>query len=207
MPDILTYQGLDLSAVDYDEWSNPPSRGLVAYDGTNIVAQVVVDEDHSDDLIITEHPVEQGALINDHAFKRPAELRVRMGWSNAWAYDHAVYDVRTIYEQILTLQATRLPFTVWTGKRQYSNMLISSLRTHTDEKMAFSFVAEIEFKEIVLVSTQVIVGAATYDQGNLADPRSNAETTQRGPAQATHAVVPDNSLPPEESAGFGGAPA
>lgn len=48
-----------------------------------IVANVTVEEKHQDDLEITEHPVEQGGAITDHAFKKPAEVTVRMAWSNS----------------------------------------------------------------------------------------------------------------------------
>ncbi len=64
-------------------------RGLfnpILPDGTSlpdIVAQATIEEDHHDELEITEHPVEQGAAIADHAFKRPAEVTIKMGWSNS----------------------------------------------------------------------------------------------------------------------------
>jgi hypothetical protein len=48
-----------------------------------IVAQVTLQEVHTDTLEITDHPVEQGAVISDHAFKRPAELIITCAWSNS----------------------------------------------------------------------------------------------------------------------------
>jgi len=48
-----------------------------------LTAQVTVSETHSDELEITQHPVEQGANISDHAFKRPAELTIVCAWSNS----------------------------------------------------------------------------------------------------------------------------
>lgn len=49
----------------------------------SIVATVTIEEKHHDELEITEHPVEQGANIADHAFKRPNELTLRVAWSNS----------------------------------------------------------------------------------------------------------------------------
>ena len=49
----------------------------------DIVAMVVIEEHHSDEMIITEHPVEQGAGITDYAYKMPARLTLRLGWSNS----------------------------------------------------------------------------------------------------------------------------
>jgi hypothetical protein len=40
---------------------------------------VVVEESHDDALEITEHPVEQGASISDHAFKKPQTVTIRGG--------------------------------------------------------------------------------------------------------------------------------
>lgn len=66
-----------------------PTRGIFGIrtaDGKilpDIIAQAVIEEKHHDELEITEHPVEQGAMITDHAFKRPAELTLRLGWSNS----------------------------------------------------------------------------------------------------------------------------
>lgn len=66
-----------------------PQRGFFNAKGADgaalgpIVAQVVIEERHHDELQITEHPVEQGASIADHAFKMPAEVVIRCGWSNS----------------------------------------------------------------------------------------------------------------------------
>ena len=70
-----------------------PYRGILAPtapDGTvldDIHAQATVEEHHRDELEITEHPVEQGAAISDHAFKRPAEVTLVLGWSNSPSSD------------------------------------------------------------------------------------------------------------------------
>jgi soluble lytic murein transglycosylase-like protein len=44
-----------------------------------IIPDVVVSEKHSDTLEITEHPVETGAAISDHAYKRPSEVVMEVG--------------------------------------------------------------------------------------------------------------------------------
>lgn len=49
----------------------------------NIQAQITIEETHTDELEITDHPVQQGAAIADHAFKLPAEVVIKMGWSNS----------------------------------------------------------------------------------------------------------------------------
>lgn len=44
---------------------------------------VTVEEVYNDELQITEHPVELGAQITDHAFKRQPDVVLKCGWSNA----------------------------------------------------------------------------------------------------------------------------
>jgi hypothetical protein len=172
-----------------------PQRVIDAGSGTyNLVAQVTVDEDGDDEMTITEHPVEQGAAISDHAYKRPAELRVRVGWSNAYVQQTGLgSDVSSVYADILYLQAERRPFSVLTGKRQYDNMLVASLRTHTDAKLEFSFIADIIFREILLVNTgSAAIG--TGGNGALANPESNTSTVQGGTMLAQQVSISDAQL-------------
>lgn len=52
--------------------------------GTNLfIPDATIEEVHTDDLEITDHPVEQGTVISDHAFKRPSELVITAGWSDS----------------------------------------------------------------------------------------------------------------------------
>lgn len=61
-----------------------PKRGFFpSTGGKSIVAQTTVEEVHHDDMEITDHPVEQGSAITDHAFKRPAEVVIRAGFSDS----------------------------------------------------------------------------------------------------------------------------
>lgn len=65
-----------------------PQRGLFtnAEDGPPdaiLLPQTVLEEHHDDDLQITEHPVEYGANITDHAFKLPARVVIRWLWSDS----------------------------------------------------------------------------------------------------------------------------
>lgn len=66
-----------------------PTRGFYPTNGGDVgpmqplTAHATLEEIHKDDLEITEHPVELGAPIADHAFKRPAEVVIRCAWSNS----------------------------------------------------------------------------------------------------------------------------
>jgi hypothetical protein len=164
----------------------PMGGAIPTYRAINdIVAQVTVDEDHDDELMITEHPVEYGAAITDHAFKRPAEVRVRVGWSEAGGlpnlFSQAVSDVKIVYQRLLDLQGSRNPFTLYTGKRTYRNMLVAAIRVHTDSTFEHSFLADITLREIILVSTQTIT-ASGVNPNALGNPEKNTPVLEKGGA-------------------------
>jgi hypothetical protein len=122
-----------------------------------IIPNVVVDEQHVDELTITSHPVEQGAAITDHAFKNPAQVTVRYGFGESGgllSFTGAGGDPRAIYNQLLQLQASRVPFDLVTGKRQYRNMLIQTLGATTDQATENVLMVTVTMKEIITVRTE-----------------------------------------------------
>jgi hypothetical protein len=146
-------------------------------------AQVVIEEVERDELTITEHPVEQGAPIADHAFKRPSEVTIRAGWSATEAGDLSA-DGGGIYSILLRMQAALQPFNVFTGKRSYKDMLIASLAVETDEKSEFALMATITCRQIILVSTSTTsVSGSSSDAANHTDPQSTAPSSDSGTQQ------------------------
>lgn len=153
----------------------------------DFTAQVTVSEAHQDDVTLTDHPVERGSPITDHAYKNPASLTLVVGWSNsslAGATMGRSY-VQIIYERLLKLQAAREPFDVTTGKRKYSNMVIVSLATETDEKTENVLIVSVGLREVIIVRTQAVnIVPAREVQ---AEPAKTAETSEAGTKQAVPA--------------------
>lgn len=135
------------------------------------VAQVTIEEIAHDELQITDHPVEIGAMITDHAFKRPAEVIIRCGFSNSSLASlttqiASVLNVlvtgkvgplnysRHVYAQLLQLQKSRILFTVTTGKRTYQNMLLKNIVQPTDERTENVLMLTLHCKEVILVGTR-----------------------------------------------------
>lgn len=58
------------------------------------------------------------------------------------------------YKQLLSLQASREPFTVITGKRIYKNMLIRNLSVVTDQDTENVLVVSADLQEIIIVNSQ-----------------------------------------------------
>lgn len=153
-----------------------------------ILADVTVEENHRDEVIITQHPVEGGGVIADHAYKRPAELEIRCGFSNASA-GYVGY-VQEQYEALLKLQLDRQLFDVYTGKRRYRNMLIRGLSVATDPRSENILMASVALQEVVLVSTQTTgTGTNTAATGGSSDqdnPASTGSVTNGGTVAATN---------------------
>ncbi|MGY0790964.1 phage baseplate protein [Azospirillum argentinense] len=164
-----------------------------------LTPQVVVEESHLDQLRLTDHPVEAGAAITDHAFKLPARLRIRGAWSYAGAAPLAAKILPMppdssyltgLYATLRSLQETRQVVSVVTGKRIYGAMLLESLSVSTDEKTENVLQITAEFREVLFARTQVVsvappaaqktpeATAAPVDKGNVAtQPAATLNTT------------------------------
>ncbi|MFG1260025.1 hypothetical protein V5F79_22115 [Xanthobacter flavus] len=143
-----------------------------------IVPKVVVEEISRDSLFITAHPVEKGAAISDHAFKMPVEVEMRCAWSDSGAYQG--YS-RAINAALVALQAKRQPFSVVTGKRSYSNMLIAGLEVSTSAATEYALFVRVLLREVIIVSTSTVAASGAGTQANAA---RTGGTTDNGQKQA-----------------------
>jgi hypothetical protein len=167
----------------------------------SMVMQVVTEEDHQDTLEITDHPVEQGATISDHAFKRPSEVTIKGAWSAspsvAGLIDGAIGGLKSTitgaqaivsgkapqtlvdrYTKLLELQKSAVPFEIYTGKRKYSNMLIRTLSVTTNKGSENSLEVTLQCREVQIVSTSVLT--VSTDPSVHADPGSTVPPISMG---------------------------
>ena len=163
-----------------------------------IEIQATLEEQYSDALQITEHPVERGAAITDHAYKRPSEVVIRCGWSNSstdslvgaaqalFSGQMSMSDyVSDVYSQLLALQEKREPITITTSRRQYEDMLIVGLNVTTDVKTSNVLMVSVTLRQVIIVSTQATTLPPRTDQAN---PEDTAEIEQRGIVQPVPAT-------------------
>lgn len=167
-----------------------------------IIPDCTIEERHKDELEITQSPVEQGAPIADHAFKKPAELLMRVAWtesksiasflSNALNGGPLTVSLRDIYNKLRALQypsdPTQLqPFKIVTGKRSYDNMLLKSLQVITNKDNENVLMVEALFQEVIIVSTQVQSASALGLVQNQAQPQNTAGVVTAGTLQVDSA--------------------
>lgn len=160
-----------------------PRRSITSSVGS-FQAYVTLDERHHDELVITDHPVEQGASISDHAYKKPAEVTMTIAWSNSSLGSIASFQFGSynqfIYKNLLALQASRTPFALSTGKRRYQNMLIQSLDTTTDAKTENSLIVTLHCREVIIVQTTT---TQLQPADNMSSPQKTAALTNAGTKQ------------------------
>jgi hypothetical protein len=171
-------------------------------------AQVTIREVHTDELEITDQPVEEGSLMSDHAFKRPAEVVIECAWSNSpqnagliaglagavtgtiggiadILSGNGLDQVRDVYDKLLALQASRVRSDVFTGKRVYTDMLIKSLTTVSDKTTENLLKVTAVMRQIIVAQVQVVnISAPAEDQ---ADPQSTMPSMDKG----LKSLIPD----------------
>ena len=138
---------------------------------------VVIEESHEDKAVITEHPVEQGAKINDHAYMEPARVTIRAGHSDTAGAGAS----REIYEKLLELMRKREPFEIVTGKRLYQNMLIEAVSITTDNRTENALEVTADCREVIIVSVQTSEVPPRKQQK---DPARTGQTASKGQKQA-----------------------
>lgn len=153
-----------------------PRRGI-----GGLYPDVVVEESHEDSITKTEHPVEDGAAINDHAYVNSPIVTIRAGVSDASLLNTGVNPSVEFYEKLLELQGSLEPFDLITGKRSYKNMMLDRLTVVTDRdtENVLSFTAECS--QIRIVQTQVV---EVPPSGVHKNPGKTAGPVDKGQKQA-----------------------
>lgn len=148
---------------------------------------VTITENSTDAIEITQQPVQQGASIADHAFKKPVNLSIQILFDSSILPGLSLtsgitppQSLSTIYQKLLALQSSFTPFTCSTPKRTYSNMLFSALGVTTDKKTENIMAVNCSFQQIITVP--IAVGNISASQ--LKNAGSNQGTQQVGQKQS-----------------------
>lgn len=134
---------------------------------------------HVSNLKITEHPVQTGANISDHAYLEPKELTIEVGMSDvakdiidgqfSGSWSRSV----KAYEKLRELQSQRIPVDVLTRLGLYKNMMITALSVPDDYKTLYGLRASVTMKEILVATTRTVKISArpqTTDSTNRGQP-------------------------------------
>lgn len=162
----------------------------------DLIPVTVVAERHQDTLRITQHPVEKGAVIADHAIKEPATLTLEYRWSESGSSlllnGNVNADVKTpaeVYEQLLALQAAVELVDVYTGKRVYQNMALVGIKTDTDKHTENILAVTISCQQVILATAQTLVLTTQSSATNAATPEATAPVVNQGLKQLKSAPL------------------
>lgn len=139
---------------------------------TTYFFDAVMRVDHVQDMRITEHPVQNGSSIVDHAYLMPARVAMEIGMSDAMAryqanqYTSAASKSVSAYQTLLYLQSLRVPITLTTRLKQYQNMEIESIRAADDNRTLHALKALVSFRQIILGTVTSAPQSARPDQTN-----------------------------------------
>ena len=57
-----------------------------------IIPDVIISEEHENEVIVTRHPVDTGANVADHAYCLPAVINCQFGWSDSSRLLNSILD-------------------------------------------------------------------------------------------------------------------
>jgi hypothetical protein len=145
----------------------------------NIIPDIVIEENTTDGWEITSHPVQQGASISDHKYRKPISLKMSMMYGGG---DSSA--LGATYQKLLDLQATSVLFDVMTPKRIYKNMQISSLSCTTNQQTENVLAITGEFIEVNIVD---VVVSSVPPRAKHKNPAKTGKTAKTG-AKSTKEV-------------------
>lgn len=155
-----------------------------------IIPDVTIEEVSTDKLVVTKHPVERGAAVSDHSYKEPSTVTMRIGWSDSNSltrsivsgslFSGSVKSANDMYQDMLDLQVSGERFDLVTGKRTYTDMLLTQVRQTTDKESENAVVLELELEQQIVVDTTTVSLVSTADQ---ADPAATGAVQNTGTKQ------------------------
>lgn len=148
-----------------------------------IIPDLIIEESTTDSIEITSHPVQQGAAISDHKYRKPISLKLTMLQGG-----DTQGELSDKYKAILDLQNGTALFDVTTPKRLYKNMQIKSLAVNTDSKTENILSVTAELQEVIIVNV-VVTGVpprAHHKKPAKTGATENAGTKQVKPVADTN---------------------
>jgi hypothetical protein len=155
---LTTTVSITTSQVD-DLTSRPTANQSAASSNSSTSTQMYVFDAvyrvmHSRRIRMTEHPVQSGASISDHAFIMPAKVSLEIGMSDAMdAFAPGVFESNasksvSAYQILVALQQGRQPLTLNTRLDTYANMLVESIDAPDTKETRYGLKASVMLSQI-----------------------------------------------------------
>lgn len=118
-------------------------------------------ENHSGSVRVTEHPVQGGANISDHAYNLPDKLTLEILVSDsvesivAGQFSGSKSKSITAYEVLRSLKERRVLVSVRTRLHYYTNMIIENMSVSDDYKSANSLRCTVSLRQVMMAVVPV----------------------------------------------------
>ena len=157
----------DFTTLD-DGSGNPSTTQAVqqlVYVKTNIAGyffDAILQTNYTRSLTITQHPVETGAAISDHAYVNPVELTMQIGMSDVMKsiipgqFSQGASRSLTAFEVLAQLQSQRIPMQVMTRLGSFSNMLIETIAVPDDYTTQLGLKATVTLREVFVATVKTV---------------------------------------------------
>lgn len=156
---------------------------------TTYFFDAILRAEHDQELVHTEHPIQNGAAIVDHCYMKPARVTLEIGVSDCMAryaagqFTSSGSKSISAYQTLLDIQSKRVPLTLSTRLNQYENMVIERIAAFENKETKFSLRASVTFAQIIMaeLATTMVPASARPDATDL----TNEGTKQPLPPDPT----------------------
>lgn len=170
---------------------------------TNFFFDAVFREDHDTELVATQHPVQDGAAICDHAYLKPSRVTLEIGMSDAMdsfvsgQYSDNKSKSISAYQKFREIQKLCVPIQLTTRLFSYSNMLIATIRTTDDRSTRFALKAFITFQQIIpaVISTKTVSVPSSARPQDTDESNFSKKVTQDVPQATREALMAPEPRP------------
>jgi len=119
----------------------------------------------------TEHPVEDGSQVSDNLQDQPDTLQLTAFFAQSLANaddQNAAAETRAedLFDALLTLQGIGEPLSVFTSRREYTNMVIERIGRPRTRADGDGVTVTIDFKQIKIATSQVVAAPPTRQRKN-----------------------------------------
>lgn len=127
---------------------------------------------YTSELTITNHPVQNGANVSDHAYQEPVTIKMEILMSDsAVNYDddtgadsnsNSTFEglgyTRSVgaYRLLRQLQKDRRVFTIGTRLEEFQNMMIESINVDDDVETLYGLKATVTLKQVFIANEKVV---------------------------------------------------
>ena len=203
---IINFPGVGSVSTPYVQ--NSSITAILPQNQTFYAFDAVLSLGHEQEMELTRHPVQSGSSITDHAYIQPARLTLDVGMSDAIdsyeqpdTWSGSTSKSVSAYQTMLSLQRSRIPLSLTTRLRNYSNMLVVSITPNDTSKTFAGLRMTVVFEQIILASINVIVvssrpqdtGISLFGSLNPVPPSSSL-TDQNNISGISDPAVPSGAL-------------